>query len=182
MDEVWLAAARASWRWRGQERPPFADVPGPGQTSVWDHPRPPSLVSDSREIVVRWGDMEVARTKGSIKLLETSHPPTFYIPLADVRKDLLRPAPGASFCEWKGPCSYWTLQDGDKQLLRVAWSYPNPLPGAESIADKIAFYAVGLQCTVGGMQVTPQSGGFYGGWITSDLTGPFKGGPGSSGW
>lgn len=198
MNASWLAAARASWRWRGQDRPPFAHPPKPGQTSVWDHPRPPALVPDSREIVIKWGNTEVARTRNAVKLLETSHPPTFYIPLSDVRRDLLRPASGNSYCEWKGPCSYvlhadpflrqltvrryWSLHDGDRVLPRIAWSYPEPLEGAESIADKIAFYATGLHCTVGGEVATPQAGGFYGGWITSDLAGPFKGEPGSSGW
>ncbi|WP_295849899.1 DUF427 domain-containing protein [uncultured Xylophilus sp.] len=181
-DPDWLASARAQWHWRGQERPPFADVPAPGQVSVWDFPRPPELVREEREIVVRWGEREVARTRGAWAVRETSHPPTFYLPLADVRPGLLQPAGSGSFCEWKGPAQYWDLVDGARRLDRVAWSYPHPLPGAEPLADSVAFYAHALDCRVGGMVVRPQPGGFYGGWITPDLVGPFKGDPASAGW
>ena len=177
-----LMKARAQWHWRGNERPPFAEPPAPGQVSVWDFPRPPELVRDAREIVVRWGDIEVARTCGAWAVRETAHPPTFYLPLADVHRELLQPAGGGSFCEWKGPAQYWHLDDGARRLDLVAWSYPQPLPGAEALADCVAFYAHHLDCRVGGAPVTPQAGGFYGGWITPDLAGPFKGGPGSGDW
>ncbi|MBA4216012.1 MAG: hypothetical protein C0460_01625 [Methylibium sp.] len=177
-----LAAARAQWRWRGDERPPFAEPPAPGQISVWDFPRPPALVREPREIVVRWGTLEVARTCGAWAVRETAHPPTYYLPLADVRPGLLQPAGGGSFCEWKGPATYWQLVDGTRRLERVAWSYPQPLPGAEPLAGCVAFYAHALSCEVGGQPVRPQPGGFYGGWITPDLAGPFKGDPGSGGW
>jgi uncharacterized protein (DUF427 family) len=177
-----LAWARAQWRWRGDERPPFADAPLPGQVSVWDFPRPPKLVRDTRAIVVRWGDVVLAHTHGAWAVQETSHPPTFYLPLADVRQDLLHAAGGGSVCEWKGPARYWHLVDGARRLDRVAWSYPQPLAGAEALADCVAFYAHDLECTVGGAQVTPQAGAFYGGWITPELAGPFKGGTGSGNW
>lgn len=177
-----LAAARAQWHWRGQGRPPFAEVPAPGQVSVWDFPRPPELVREAREIAVRWRGLEVARTRGAWAVRETAHPPTYYLPLADVNPQLLQPAGGGSFCEWKGPARYWHLVDGAHRLAQVAWSYPQPLPGAEPLADCIAFYAHHLDCTVGGAAVTAQPGGFYGGWITLDLAGPFKGEPGSGGW
>jgi uncharacterized protein (DUF427 family) len=179
-----LDAARAHWRWRGQGRPPFADVPLPGQTSVWDHPRPPQLAPDAREVLVMWDGVQVARTRRAVRVLETAHPPTFYLPLADVTQALLRPAPGSSFCEWKGPAKYWHLSDGGRHLPQVGWSYPQPLAdaGAQALADCIAFYAHDLLCTVGGGLVRPQPGGFYGGWITSDLAGPFKGDAGSEGW
>jgi uncharacterized protein (DUF427 family) len=177
-----LAMARAQWHWRGKGRPPFAETPGQGQVSVWDFPRPPELVPDPREIIVRWGELEVARTCGAWAVRETAHPPTFYLPLADVRPGLLRPAGGGSVCEWKGPARYWDLVDGARRLAQVAWSYPQPLPGAEPLADGVAFYAHDLECRVGGARVTPQEGAFYGGWITPDLSGPFKGGPGSGGW
>lgn len=184
MDELpaWLDAARAHWRWRGRGRPPFAELPGPGQRSVWDFPRPPALAPDTREVVVRWGAHEVARTRRAVCVLETAHPPGFYLPWDDVARHLLQPAGGSSYCEWKGPARYWTLADGAHELPGVAWSYPQPLPGAEALAGCVAFYATPLQCTVGGLPVTPQPGGFYGGWITPDLAGPFKGGPGSEGW
>lgn len=181
-DSDWLDRARAQWRWRGDERPPFADVPAPGQQSVWDFPRPPELVRETREIVVRWGPVEVARTSAAWAVRETAHPPTFYLPLADVRPGLLQPAGGGSFCEWKGPARYWHLVDGARRLDQVAWSYPQPLPGAEPLAHCVAFYAHALDCRVGGAPARAQPGGFYGGWITPDLAGPFKGGPGSDGW
>lgn len=177
-----LAAARAQWQWRGQGRPPFADAPAPGQTSVWDFPRPPQLAREPREVVVRWGALEVARTQRAWRVLETAHPPSYYLPWADVARHLLLPASGGSFCEWKGPASYWSLVEGGRHLTRVAWSYPQPLAGAEPLADTVAFYPADLQCTVGGLPVVAQPGGFYGGWITPDLAGPFKGVPGSQSW
>jgi len=178
----WIEAAREQWVWRGQARPPFAVEPGPDQESVWDYPRPPAVVPDSREVVVRWGDLEVARTRRALRVLETSHPPSFYLPWDDVAKSLLQPAPGTSFCEWKGPARYWTLVDGDRRLAGVAWSYPQPLHGAEALAACVAFYAGALDCRVEDAAVRPQPGGFYGGWITPELVGPFKGEPGSQGW
>ena len=177
-----VRAARDQWHWRGDQRPPFAAAPGPGQTSVWDHPRPPRLAPDTREVIVRWGDVEVARTRRAIRVLETAHPPSFYLPWDDVVRFLLQPAQGASFCEWKGPARYWTLVDGDRRLPAVAWSYPHPLAGAEALATCVAFYPADLQCSVDGAPVRPQPGGFYGGWITPELVGPFKGEPGSEGW
>jgi uncharacterized protein (DUF427 family) len=178
----WIEAAREQWAWRGQARPSFAVKPGPDQESVWDYPRPPAVSPDPREVVVRWGDLEVARTRRALRVLETSHPPSFYLPWDDVAKSLLYPAPGASFCEWKGPARYWTLVDGDRRLAGVAWSYPQPLSGAEALAGCVAFYAGVLECRVEGAAVRPQPGGFYGGWITPELVGPFKGEPSSQGW
>jgi uncharacterized protein (DUF427 family) len=178
----WIRAAREQWRWQGRVRPPFATEPGPGQTSVWDFPRPPRLVSDAREVVVCWGDLEVARTRRAVLVLETAHPPSVYLPWADVARHLLEPATGSSFCEWKGPAQYWTLVQADRRLPRVAWSYPQPLAGAEALADCVSFYPAPLDCRVDGAAVAPQPGGFYGGWITPDLVGPFKGEPGSEAW
>jgi uncharacterized protein (DUF427 family) len=177
-----IARSRAQWRWRGVDRPPFAETPSEGQISVWDFPRPPELVRETREVVVYWGDIEVARTRVAWAVRETAHPPTYYLPLSAVHRSLLREAGGGSFCEWKGPAGYWDLVEGGRCLSRVAWSYPQPLAGAEPLADCIAFYAHDLACTVGGAKVSAQPGGFYGGWITPDLAGPFKGEPGSSGW
>jgi len=178
----WAAAAREQWHWRGQARPPFAVAPGPGQVSVWDFPRPPRLAADTREVVVRWGDIELARTRRAVCVLETSHPPSFYLPWEDVAPGRLQPAAGSSFCEWKGPARYWTLVDDDRRLTGVAWSYPQPMAGAEALATRVAFYAGELHCTVDAAPVRPQPGGFYGGWITPELVGPFKGEPGSAGW
>jgi uncharacterized protein (DUF427 family) len=178
----WLRAARDQWQWRGQGRPLFAVTPGPGQVSVWDFPRPPALAPEAREVIVMWGGLQVARTRRAIRVLETAHPPSFYLPWSDVARHLLQPAPGGSYCEWKGPARYWSLVDGDLQLPGIAWSYPQPLAGAEALADCVAFYPTELDCRVDGAPVRPQPGGFYGGWITPELVGPFKGEPDSSGW
>lgn len=178
----WLRAARNQWRWRGRERPAFAIAPGPDQFSVWDYPRPPCLVPEVREVIVRWRGIEVARTRRAMRLLETSHPPSFYIPWLDVKQELLRPASGSSMCEWKGCARYWTLAHDDRRLERVAWSYPAPFGDMRPLSDCVAFYPRELDCTVDDARVLPQPGGFYGGWITPELTGPFKGEPGSESW
>lgn len=179
---AWLAAARDHWRWRGHERPPFAETPGPGQRSVWDFPRPPALEADAREVVLRHDGREIARTRGCICVLETSHPPSFYLPWSDVAREHLQPGSGESFCEWKGPARFWDLVDGTTRIPNVAWSYPHPLEGAEALADRVAFYPSLVDCFVDGARVLPQPGTFYGGWITPELVGPFKGEPGSAGW
>jgi len=176
-----LAAARAIWRWRGADRPPFAVAPGDGQESVWDYPRPPAIVADAREIVIVWRGREIASTRDAVRVLETAHPPTFYLPREAIDPRVLARCPGTSRCEWKGPAEYWSLVDGDARLDRVAWSYPRPYPSAAILTDRFAFYAHALDCTVGGERVVPQRGGFYGGWITPELVGPFKGDPGTHG-
>ena len=178
----WLQQARDHWLWRGQARPPFAVVPGLGQVSVWDFPRPPRVQPDTREVVVRWGGIELARSKRCFLVCETAHPPSFYLPWDEVNRLYFERAQGGSFCEWKGPATYWTLVNGDDQLAGQAWSYPQPMAGAEALADCVAFYPTLLDCQVDGARVVPQPGGFYGGWITPELVGPFKGGPGSTSW
>jgi uncharacterized protein (DUF427 family) len=179
---TWIDAAREQWTWRGQARPPFAVKPAPGQESVWDYPRPPIVVPDPREIVVRWDEVEIARTRRALRVLETSHPPSFYLPWDDVAASMLEPARGTSYCEWKGPARYWNLVDRHRRLDGVAWSYPDPIGGAEALATRVAFHAGVLDCRVDGASVRPQPGGFYGGWITQELVGPFKGEPGSQSW
>jgi uncharacterized protein (DUF427 family) len=157
--------------------------PGPGQESVWDYPRPPRVEDVEEEVRVVFNGVTVAETYKARRVLETSHPPVYYIPPQDVRMEYLEPAAGGSFCEWKGRARYWTVAVGDRRAERAAWSYPDPLPGFETIQGYLAFYAGPMDtCTVGGEQVEPQPGGFYGGWITSDVVGPFKGGPGTMGW
>lgn len=178
----WLQSARDHWLWRGQTRPPFAHTPGPGQVSVWDFPRPPRIEPDRREVIVSFGSRRIVCTRRALKVLETSQPPTFYVPLAEVDRRFLQEAARESICEWKGRAQYWSLVDGDQRLERIGWSYPEPFADATMLAAHIAFYPAGLQCTVGGAPVQPQPGGFYGGWITPELVGPFKGGPGTSGW
>lgn len=174
-----LPADRAA---TGRQRPSFAVVPRRGQESVWDYPRPPRLAPDCREVIVRAGDTLVARTVRATRILETASPPTFYIPIEDVVPGVLEPAAGASYCEWKGRARYWSVRAGGRVIERAAWSYPEPLPGFEAIGRSVAFYASTLECAVDGERVRPQPGGFYGGWITGDVVGPFKGEPGTLGW
>jgi uncharacterized protein (DUF427 family) len=117
------------------------------------------------------------------RVLETSHPPVYYVPGDDVAPGVLRPATGSSFCEFKGTASYWDLDVGVARVREAAWSYENPSSGYAELAGAVAFYPGRVdRCTVGGEQVRPQEGDFYGGWITGDITGPFKGAPGTAGW
>jgi len=154
-----------------------------GQESVWSYPRPPVAAPCQAHIVIEHRGVMVVDTKASIRTLETSHPPSYYIPPAAIAAGLLRRADGSSFCEWKGVATYWDVVMGDLVLPRVGWSYADPSPGFASLRDHVAFYAAAFErCCVDGEPVTPQPGGFYGGWITSNLGGPFKGVPGSGGW
>ncbi|MFN2227287.1 MAG: DUF427 domain-containing protein [Anaerolineae bacterium] len=164
-------------------RKPKRIEPGPGQESVWDYPRPPRVEEVDQEVRVVFNGVTVAETRGAKRVLETSHPPVYYIPPEDVRMEHLEPAAGSSFCEWKGRAQYWTVAVGDRRAERAAWSYPDPVARYRAIKDHLAFYAGPMDaCTVGGEQVEPQPGGFYGGWITADIVGPFKGSPGTIGW
>ena len=170
------------WRYFGQSRPPFAVEPQPGQESVWDYPRPPRVETDAREIVVWLAGVEVARTRRALRVLETASPPTFYIPRSDVVAPYLQPAPSASHCEWKGTARYWTVAVPSAVADSVAWSYEDPLPDFAVIRSYLSFYPGRVECVVDGVRVLPQPGGFYGGWITPEVVGPYKGEPGSSGW
>lgn len=127
------------------------------------------------------GDV-IAETRSAVRVLETASPPTFYLPPADVRTELLERAPGASICEWKGSARYWSLVHGETQLPNVAWSYETPLPDFASIRSYLSFYPSKLDCYVAEHRVEPQAGDFYGGWITPEVVGPFKGDPGTGGW
>jgi uncharacterized protein (DUF427 family) len=151
--------------------------------SVWDYPRPPALERTSRLLEVRHGGQLIARTTRGWRVLETSHPPTYYFPRADVMTEYLRPRAGASRCEWKGQAEYFDVVVGDHVADAAAFAYPSPTGAFADLADAVAFYASRLdEALVDGVQVQPQAGGFYAGWITSDLRGPFKGGPGTMGW
>lgn len=153
--------------------------------SAWDYPRPPRLERSSRLIRVVLGGGVLAATERAHRVLETSHPPVFYIPLDDVRSGALVASGGpGSLCEFKGMASYYDAIGADGgQVERAGWSYPDPSPGFEAIKDSIAFYPELMdECTVDGEPVLPQAGDFYGGWITSEITGPFKGGLGTLGW
>lgn len=163
-------------------RPAFAVVPGAGQESVWDYPRPPVVVPDGREVTVHAGSIEIARSRSALRVLETASPPTFYLPLTDVHRDYLEPASGRSFCEWKGEARYWSVVTDAVRCERAAWSYPEPPAPFASLQWHLAFYASSLDCRVDGVRVIPQPGWFYGGWITPEVLGPFKGEPGTEGW
>ena len=179
----WATRARAGWRWTGAERPPFAAVPAPGQESVWDFPRPPQLEAVDRHVLVRFDGTLVAETRSPMRVLETSHPPTYYIPREDVREATLLTAPGTSRCEWKGSATYWTVRsEGGRVEERVGWSYEDPFEDFARLRGYLSFYPSRLECFVDGARVLPQAGGFYGGWVTSDVVGPFKGEPGTERW
>jgi uncharacterized protein (DUF427 family) len=151
--------------------------------SVWDYPRPPRLEHTSDRIVVTHHGVVIADTKAPLRVLETSHPPTYYLPFSDVDMSLIEPVDGASMCEWKGVASYGDIVVGGDRLSRVAWWYPTPTPGFAEIVDHLALYPGRVEhCTVNGEVVTAQEGDFYGGWITSWVKGPFKGAPGTWGW
>jgi uncharacterized protein (DUF427 family) len=172
----------AMWTWCGQCRPPFADPVAPGQESVWDYPRPPRLQADPRRVVVCDGERVVADSRAALRLLETASPPTFYLPAADLDRECLLPDDDArSTCEWKGAARYFTLR-ADARRGVVAWEYPQPAPAYAGLAAHAAFYPGRIACFVDGERVRPQPGGFYGGWITSELAGPFKGEPGTGHW
>jgi uncharacterized protein (DUF427 family) len=157
--------------------------PGPGQESVWDYPRPPALDPSGEHVVVRFGGEVIADTRRPIRVLETSQPPAYYLPVDDVRTDLLRPLDRTTVCEWKGAASYWTVDTGAAVAEAAAWSYLAPTPRFADIAGHVAFYAQLMdECTVDGEVVQANEGSFYGGWITSRVVGPFKGAPGTMGW
>lgn len=162
---------------------PTPDPVGPGQESVWEYPRPPRLEPTARRIRIVHAGRVIADSGDALRLLETSHPPSYYIPPGDIDMTLLRPGLGSSFCEWKGNAVYWNVIAGDTPLPAVGWSYPQPFAAYIALRDHIAFYAAPFDaCYVDDEKVGPQPGGFYGGWVTADLAGPFKGVDGSRFW
>lgn len=159
------------------------EEPGPGQLSVWDFPRPPALVQWHEHVVVVLGGVTVAETEEAWCVLETSHPPTYYLPPGAFVDGSLRPAAGSSYCEWKGVASYLDVLGGDMVAPRAAWTYPDPVPAYDVLRDHVSLYPAAVDSvTVDGVEVEPQPGGFYGGWITPRVVGPFKGTPGTLGW
>nr|WP_208408752.1 DUF427 domain-containing protein [Sphingomonas vulcanisoli] len=156
---------------------------GPDQESVWSFPRPAIALPTEAHLRVVLNGQTIAETRRAVRTIETSHPPTYYFPLADIAPGALHRVAGSSFCEWKGAAIYYDVVAGDIVRPKAAWSYPNPTALFASIADHVAFYAGMMDaCFVDDEQVVPQPGGFYGGWITSRIVGPFKGIPGSKGW
>jgi uncharacterized protein (DUF427 family) len=167
------------WEYKGQRRPDFAIAPGAGQESVWDYPRPPALVKCSRTVSVTAGGRTIARSNQALRVLETASPPTVYVPPADVDFDCLAEVTGSSFCEWKGAASYYSLAGGGRV---VAWQYRHPLPDFGPLRDYVSFYPGRVTCLLDDEEVQPQAGEFYGGWVTADIVGPFKGDPGTGHW
>ncbi|MCY7279883.1 MAG: DUF427 domain-containing protein [Sphingomonas bacterium] len=162
---------------------PTPDPAGAGQQSVWSFPRPPIAAPSATHVLIEHRGRIIADTRTSVRTLETSHPPSYYIPPGDIVQDVLRRAAGTSFCEYKGTAIYWDVVMGDLVLPRVGWSYPDPTRAFAVLRDHVAFYAAPFdRCSVDGDTVIPQPGNFYGGWITPDLAGPFKGIAGSMGW
>lgn len=156
---------------------------GPGQESVWDYPRPPRVEPVAELIRVVFNGVEIARTTSAQRVLETSHPPTYYIPQSDIAMHYLQPTTQRSFCEFKGAASYWSISVDGRISVNAAWMYAQPASGYEAIQNHLAFYASRVDaCFVGDEQVQAQEGDFYGGWITSKIVGPFKGGAGTWGW
>jgi uncharacterized protein (DUF427 family) len=171
------------WEYTGRERPPFASPLKPGQESVWDYPRPPRIVADTRRVIVRDGRQIIADTRRAVRVLETASPPTFYLPPQDVDRTRLLAGPGGSQCEWKGVAVYLTvLRTDGSRLDAVGWSYPRPKSAFSSIAGWISFYPGRIRCEVAGERVRAQPGGFYGGWLTDEIVGPVKGEPGTGHW
>ena len=169
------------WQYRGQQRPPFAQEPRAGQESVWDYPRPPLLQACTGLVVVSVDGEALARSTRTYRVMETASPPGFYIPPGDVDLQKLVAAPGSSVCEWKGTASYLKLASNPEGRA-VAWSYPDPIAAFEQLRGYISFYPGRVDCYVDSEKVRPQPGEFYGGWITDNVVGPFKGEPDTRHW
>lgn len=151
--------------------------------SVWDYPRPPRLEAVHVRVRVVFGQRTIADSRHAYRVLETSHPPVYYLPPADIEAHCIEPAPGRSFCEFKGHAAYWNVRVHPHRALRAAWSYPDPTPAFRPLAGYLAFYPSRMDaCFVNDEPVVAQHGDFYGGWITANIRGPFKGGPGTLGW
>lgn len=177
-----LEHARAAWNYRGQRRPKFAETPGDDQESVWDYPRPPAFVPDTRTVEVYAGETLLARTDRAIRALETGSPPTFYLPPDSVEHGLLEPSQRRTFCEWKGEAAYFHVKGSDGRISNAVWRYPSADGDAAVITAWYACYPSLLGCFVDGEPVRPQAGGYYGGWVTSEIVGPYKGEPGTAHW
>lgn len=164
-------------------RHPRADTPKPGQESVWDYPRPAICEPAALPIRIEFGGKVIAETRSALRTLETSHPPTYYLPPEDIAEGVLKPSGHRTLCEWKGQARYFDVLVGARRAANAAWAYEDPTPSFASIRGFVAFYPALMDaCFVDGERVTPQPGGFYGGWVTSHVAGPFKGAPGTMGW
>jgi uncharacterized protein (DUF427 family) len=169
------------WLYTGTVRPSFAETPAHGQESVWDYPRPPALSPCDALVEVINGRSALASTRSAVRVLETASPPAYYLPPECIDRQQLVQAQGSSFCEWKGAATYWTLADAPERKI-VGWSYESPSDAFAAISGYLSFYPARITCLVDGERVRPQPGGFYGGWITDAVVGPFKGEPGTGNW
>lgn len=151
--------------------------------SVWDYPRPPRLERSSAKVTIVFAGKTIVDSDRCWRVLETSHPPVYYVPREDVAEGVLERAAGRSYCEFKGDATYWDVVVGEARSARAAWSYEEPSPPYRELVSALAFYPSRVdECRVAGELVRPQEGDFYGGWITGDISGPFKGAPGTMGW
>lgn len=183
MEERDFERAQSAWRFRGADRPSFAVEPGPGEESVWDYPRPPRIEPDARRVRVLVEGRPIVDSTEAVRVLETASPPVFYIPRSDVAMPQLVDEGAGSICEWKGQATYWSVSaPGGETLRSVGWSYERPFAAFEAIRGYLSFYPGRVECYVGDQRVGPQPGGFYGGWVTPEIVGPFKGEPGTGGW
>ncbi|MDA7946843.1 MAG: DUF427 domain-containing protein [Hyphomicrobiaceae bacterium] len=180
-------AEKSHYRNKMRQRPSPEDIvePGPGQESVWDYPRPPRVVRISNAGRVLLESRVIAASKGLLKVMETASPPTYYFPPGDVDVSCLLESERRTFCEWKGEARYWHVKVGGTLVENAVWSYPDPLEDSGDCAQLrgyFAFYSYELECFLADQRIDPQQGGFYGGWITPDITGPFKGAQGTKEW
>ncbi|MFK8051352.1 MAG: DUF427 domain-containing protein [Woeseiaceae bacterium] len=177
----WIVKARQHWDTAKQ--PNDIVEPGPDQESVWDFPRPPSIQPVQKPVRVIYDGVTIVETNRAKRICETASPPTYYIPRSDIVEGALQPIDRSSLCEWKGNASYFDVGTGKRLARGAAWCYPRPYEEFVAIAGWVAFMPAAMDaCYVGDDQVRPQPGGFYGGWITPELTGPFKGEPGTGHW
>ena len=151
--------------------------------SVWSYPRPPEVRPESRQVLVTADRRTIASSERALRVCETAGAPVVYVPASDIAAGSLRQgAGGDTFCEWKGTAAYFDVVAGEQATSRAAWTYPRPTPGYEQLADHYSFYPGLVECRLADELVRPQPGGFYGGWVTDEITGPIKGAPGSEGW
>jgi uncharacterized protein (DUF427 family) len=177
------AGEREWWRSVPRVRPAHIVAPGPGQESVWDYPRPPRVEPVAPRVRVVFAGVLLADSARALRVCETASPPAYYLPPSDVAMHYLEPSSRTTFCEWKGTAAYWSVRVGARFARDAAWSYPAPDADYEAIRDYIAFFPRRMEaCYVGEHRVAPQPGRYYGGWITPELVGPFKGAPGTAAW
>ncbi len=182
-DDALVRRERDRFRRVVRGRPTDIVAPREGEESVWDYPRPPRVEPEERRVRVELEGAVLASSRRALRVLETSSPPTLYVPPSDVRVDCLVPIPGRSLCEWKGLATYWQVQLDGRTVEAIAWSYPDPFPEYAVLRNWFSFFPARADgCWLGDERVRPQPGEYYGGWVTKGVVGPFKGAPGSESW